>query len=154
MNVLRLLVETNQRLVNLSLLLLRCTAGGILCVAGSGKVFGWFGGQGMAATVQAFTTKMGIPAPLAYINSYSEMIGGALLVAGLVTRPVAFVLMINMAVATVVTLPQGLFAAYPLSLFMSALIILLAGPMGYSLDSLLLRPRAIAGDTPENKKAA
>ncbi len=154
MKVLRLLIETNPRLVNLSVLLLRLTVGGILFVVGSGKVFGWFGGQGMAATVQAFTTKMGFTAPLAYINSYSEMIGGALLAVGLLTRPVAFVVMINMAVATVVTLPQGLFALYPFSLFMSALVILLAGPMGYSIDSAMLSPAEPAPEAPGTKKAA
>lgn len=154
MNVLRLLIDTNPRLVNLSLLLLRCTVGGILFVVGAGKAFGWFGGMGMAATVQAFTTKMGFPAPLAYINSYAELIGGGLLVLGLLARPAAFAVMINMAVATIVTLPQGLFAAYPLSLFMSALVILLAGPMGYSVDSVLLAPGEPAPEAPTREKAA
>jgi putative oxidoreductase len=84
---------------------------------------------------------MGIPAFLAYTSMFTEFIGGFLLIVGFLTRPAAFAVMINMLVATILTLPMGFFvvAAYPLSLTISAVIILLAGPMAYSIDSLLLR---------------
>jgi uncharacterized membrane protein YphA (DoxX/SURF4 family) len=48
--------------------------------------------------------------------------------------------MINMLVATILTMPKGFLAggaAYPFSLTVSAIIILLAGPMAYSVDWLL-----------------
>jgi len=138
--IVRLLTETNIKLLDLCLLLLRCTVGLILFGVGSGKVFGWFGGYGLELTIRNFVT-MGIPAPLAYLSTFTELIGGSLLMVGLFTRPAAFAVMMNMLVATVLTLPMGFFttAAYPLSLMNSAVIILLAGPMAYSLDSLLLR---------------
>jgi len=73
-------------------------------------------------------------------RNQTELIGGLLLIAGLLTRPAAFAVTINMLVATVVTLPRGflMVAAYPFSLMIGALVVQLAGPMAYSLDSLLL----------------
>ena len=133
--IIKLLTETNIKLLSVCLLLLRCTAGVILFVAGSGKVFGWFGGAGMELTVKTFVTQFGIPAPLAYLSSFTELIGGFLLIVGLLTRPAAFAVMINMFVATIVTLPNGFLtaAAFPFSLLIGAVIIQLAGPMAIVL---------------------
>jgi putative oxidoreductase len=135
----KLLTETNVTLLNFSILLLRWTVGIILFGLGSGKVFGWFGLPGLELTVQYYAN-MGIPEPLAYLSIFTELIGGFLLIVGFLTRPAAFAIMINMLVATIVTLPMGFFtaAANPLSLMVSAVVILLAGPMAYSVDSLLL----------------
>jgi|ERR1017187_9088561 putative oxidoreductase len=137
----QLLTGTNPKLLNFCLLLLRITVGIILFVAGSGKVLGWFGGHGMEATIKFFVTKQGFTPVLAYMSAYTEFIGGFLLIVGLLTRPIAFVVMINMIEAGIVSLPRGFItgAAYPFSLMISALIILLAGPMLFSLDSLLFR---------------
>ena len=137
----KLLVDNNPTLLSISLLLLRITVGVILFVIGSGKVLGWFGGHGMETTIKFFVTKQGFTPLLAYLSSYTEFIGGFLLIVGLLTRPIAFAVMINMIVAGIVLLPRGIItgAAYPFSLMISALIILLAGPMKFSLDSLLLR---------------
>ncbi len=142
MKVSGLMIETNARLLNISLLLLRFVLGLILFVAGAGKVFGWFGGQGIEFTIRTFATKMGIPAPLAYLSCYTELIGGFLLIVGLLTRPAAFAVMINMLVATIVTLPMGFLAgaAFPLSCMISAVIIQLAGPMEYSVDCAMFHP--------------
>jgi putative oxidoreductase len=137
----RLLVETGPELLDLSVLLLRCTIGIVLFVAGAGKVFGWFGGPGMEAAIGMFAAKLGIPAPLTYLSSYTELIGGILLVLGLLARPAAFAVAINMLVATVVSLPGGFLkaAAFPFSMMMIAVAVLLSGPMGYSLDFLILQ---------------
>lgn len=137
----QLLTGTNPKLLSFCLLLLRITVGIILFVAGSGKVLGWFGGHGMEATIKFFVTKQGFTPVLAYMSAYTEFIGGFLLIVGLLTRPIAFVVMINMIEAGIVSLPRGFItgAAYPFSLMISALIILLAGPMLFSLDSLLFR---------------
>lgn len=136
----KLLIATNTRLLDVSLLLLRLTVGIILFLAGAGKVFGWFGGMGIEATIDIFVSKMGIHPILAYLSCYTEFIGGFLLIVGLLTRPAAFAIMINMLVATLVTLPNGFLtgASYPFSLMISSLIILLAGPMAYSMDAWLL----------------
>ena len=138
-----LMIKTNATLLNISLLLLRLTVGIILFLAGAGKVFGWFGGQGIDATIDIFVSKMGIHPILAYLSCYTEFIGGFLLIVGLLTRPAAFAIMINMLVAAVVTLPNGFLkgASYPFSMMVSSIIILLAGPMAYSLDACLLSGR-------------
>ena len=139
----KLLTGTNATLLDISLLLLRLAVGIILFAAGAGKVFGWFGGQGIDATIDIFVTKMGIHPVLAYLSCYTEFIGGFLLIIGFFTRPAAFAITINMLVATFVTLPNGFLvgASYPFSMMVSSLVILLAGPMAYSLDAWLLRGR-------------
>lgn len=137
----KVLTQTNSGLLNLSLLLLRLTAGTILFVAGAGKVFGWFGGFGLEATIGYFS-KSGISAFWAYVSSYTELIGGFLLIIGLLTRVAAFALFINMMVAVIVTGTKSFFAgggAYPFTLMICSLVILLAGPMAYSIDALISR---------------
>ena len=136
----KLLTQTTTSLLSLSILLLRCMTGVILFAGGAGKVLSWFGGFGMEKTVQYYKMS-GISEPLAYLSSYTEFIGGFLLIIGLLTRPAAFAVMINMLVATIMTMPKGFLAggaAYPFSLTVSALIILLTGPMAYSIDAWLL----------------
>jgi putative oxidoreductase len=135
----KLLTQTNTALLNLSLLLLRLMVGIILFGAGAGKVLGWFGGFGMKMTI-GYYSMSGISVPLTYLSAYTEFIGGFLLIVGLFTRPAAFAIMINMLVATILTMPKGFFiggASYPFSLTVSAIIILLGGPMAYSIDALL-----------------
>jgi putative oxidoreductase len=137
-----LLIETNPQLLSTCILLLRITIGIILFIIGAGKVLGWFGGSGMEITIQSFVSRLGISPLLAYLSSYTEFIGGLLLIVGLLTRLAAFAVMINMVVATIVLLPKGFIAggaAFPFTLMISAVIILLAGPMLFSLDSLLFR---------------
>ncbi len=139
----KLLTETNTTLLNISLLMLRLTVGIILFLAGAGKVLGWFGGMGIDATLDIFVSQMGIHPILAYLSSYTEFICGFLLIVGLLTRPAAFAIMINMLVAAVVTLPNGFLkgASYPFSMMVSSIIVLLAGPMAYSLDAWFLSGR-------------
>src|SRR5664280_1255649 len=122
----KLLMVNSPTLLSICLLLLRITVGVILFVVGSGKVLGWFGGHGMETTIKFFVTKQGFTPLLAYMSAYTEFIGGFLLIIGLLTRPVAFAIVINMAVAGIVLLPRGFItgAAYPFSLMISALIIL------------------------------
>jgi putative oxidoreductase len=139
MRTMKLLTETNAKVFDICILLLRSTVGVILFGAGMGKVFGSLGGSGLEAAIHQYAT-IGIPAPLAYLSTFTELIGGLLLIVGLITRPAAFAIMINMLVATIVVLPMGFVtaAANPLSLTVSAAIIVLAGPMAYSIDSLLV----------------
>lgn len=136
----KLLTQTNTNLISLGMLLLRCMTGLIFFVAGAGKVLGWFGGFGMKTTLEMFKTGMNIPAPLAYLSSYTEFIGGILLITGFLTRPAAFALVINMLVAVILTGTKNFFmggAAYPCSLGVSCLVILLVGPMAYSMDAIV-----------------
>jgi putative oxidoreductase len=115
--------------------------GSIMFVAGAGKVFGWFGGMGIDATIQAFQSYMGLSAFWTYLSSYTELIGGLFLILGFLTRPAALAVTVNMLVASVFIGFKGFFgekgAAYPFSLMVSALVILLTGPFSISLDALL-----------------
>jgi putative oxidoreductase len=133
-----ILIGTVSNIVDISILLLRITIGVILFVVGTGKVLSWFGGMGMEKTLFFLVTKQGFSVLLAYMSAYTEFIGGFLLIIGLLTRPAAFAVMINMTVAGIVSLPRGFIttAAYPFSLMITAIIILLAGPMKFSLDYL------------------
>ena len=135
-----LLVGTNKRLLSIGILLFRCAVGLILFVAGAGKVFGWFGGMGLKATIDIFDAQMGIHPFWTYLSCYTELIGGFLLMPGLLTRPAAFALFINMLVATIFVGPKNFFmggGAYPFSLMISSLLIVLSGPMLFSLDAVL-----------------
>jgi len=128
--------------------------GSILFGTGAGKVLGWFGGFGMKTTIQYYNMS-GFSAPLTYLSSYTEFIGGFLLIIGLLTRPAAFAVMINMLVATIVTMPKGFIiggAGYPFSLMISAVIILLGGPLKYSVDCLLLQPDQLIHELRDDKQ--
>jgi putative oxidoreductase len=138
----RLLTGVNPKIIDAGILLLRCNIGIILFVVGSGKVLGWFGGFGFHTTLQ-FYGKMGFSVLLTYLSSYTEFIGGFLLTIGFLTRPAAIAVLINMAVATIIMLPNGFLgpsgASYPFTFFVVDLIILLTGPMSLSLDSLIMK---------------
>lgn len=66
---------------------------------GAQKVLGWFGGQGLDATIAAFTIKMGIPLPFAILAIAAEFLGPIGLVVGLLTRVAAFGIGFTMLVA-------------------------------------------------------
>jgi putative oxidoreductase len=138
------ILGVNPILSDLSLLLLRLTIGIPLFMAGSGKVFGVFGGYGIQATIQGYG-KMGFSAPLAWLSMLAELIGGILITLGLLTRPAAFAIMINMLVATIITLPNGFMgptgAQTPFIFLMVDVAILLSGPMNYSLDRIIFQSR-------------
>ena len=134
------LVETNQRALDVAILLLRLMTGLILFVAGTGKVLGWFGGFGMMSTVEIFRTNMHLSSFWAYLSSYTEFIGGFLIMIGLLTRFASIALLINMLVATLLVGFKNFFlggAAYPCLLFVIFLVLVLTGPMAYSVDALL-----------------
>ncbi len=147
----RLLLATDGRLLNVCLLLLRCTAGVILFVVGAGKALGWFGGRGMETTLQNFAER-GFAPFLVYLSCYTEFIGGLLLAIGLFARPAALAIAINMLVATIVSMPSGFFfgrAAYPFTIMVIAIVVLLAGPMAYSIDSMMSRSGEVMQEMPE-----
>ena len=67
-------------------LIMRLTLGGVMLPHGLQKVFGLFGGAGLQATMNAFTTKMGLPAPLAVMVILAESAGALGLIFGFFTR--------------------------------------------------------------------
>jgi len=99
-------------------------------------------------TVGAFDG-MGVPAAevAAPVIATLELVGGILLIVGLLTRPVAILLTLNMAVALfLVHAPAGVFVAdggYELVLALGAatLALFLVGPGRISLDAALFGKR-------------
>lgn len=140
------MIETSTKALSLSILFIRLMAGLILFVTGAGKVMGWFGGFGMTATLNMFETNMHLSAFWIYVSSYTEFIGGVLLMTGLLTRVAAGALFINMLVATIFVGFKNFFfggAAYPCLLMVLFLAVLISGPMAFSLDALLAKRKPI-----------
>ena len=82
-------------------LLLRLTLAAAMFPHGAQKVLGWYGGYGWDGTYGFFTQKMHIPAPLAVVAILTEFVAPILLVLGLLTRPAALMLAVQMIVAAV-----------------------------------------------------
>jgi putative oxidoreductase len=92
------------------LTVLRLTLGVLFFAHGAQKMLGWFGGYGFDATMNAFTTQMGIPALFAFLAIAAEFFGGLGLIFGALTRVAAFGIASVMAVAaTMVHAQFGLF---------------------------------------------
>ncbi|MDP4172957.1 MAG: DoxX family protein [Bacteroidota bacterium] len=124
-------------------LLLRVIIGIVFFMHGSQKVFGWFGGHGLEATINGFG-KFGIPPFLAYTASLAEFLGGIFILLGFMTRIFALGIVIDMAVAIfTVHLKNGFFAPtgfeFPLVLLTSALGIFLLGAGTFSIDEFLAK---------------
>ena len=124
-----------QKAVPIIASLLRIVAGVLFLQAGGLKLFGWFGGMPGGGTVQLMS-QIGI-------GSVLEFVGGSLMVLGLFTRPVAFILAGEMAVAYFqFHAPSGL---WPIQnngessvLFCFIFLFFAAyGGQGWSLDELL-----------------
>lgn len=125
--------------VDWGLFALRLGLGIIFVAHGAQKVFGLFGGQGLAATVESFSTNLGIPAPLGYLAAFTELFGGLAVLLGVLSRTAALGLAILMVVAALkVHLPNGFFLSgpgqsgpgieYNVALFAMAVAVMLAGP--------------------------
>ena len=99
--------------------------------------------------VTSFFTELGIPAPglNAVFVSGLELVGGALLVLGLASRPIALMMTINMLVAyitadrealfSIVSDPGKFYGATPYTFLFACLLVLIFGPGKYSADALL-----------------
>ena len=82
-----------DKYIPIAYLLLRLTSGWMFFQAGSTKFMGWFGGMpGANGQPAEFFTQVGIGGAL-------EFFGGIMIMLGLFTRPVAFILSGEMAVA-------------------------------------------------------
>lgn len=90
---------------------LRVAAGAFLVPHGAQKLFGWFGGHGLAATGQFFETQLGFAnGYLAALAAGSvEVFAGLALALGLGTRIAAASIVVLLAVAASVHLGAGFF---------------------------------------------
>jgi putative oxidoreductase len=134
-------------------LILRVSIGLVFLAHGAQKLFGWFGGHGLAGTGQFFDSVGLQPGlVLALLAGATEFFGGLALVAGLLVRPAAAALAFAMAVAAfAVHWDKGFFVTnggyeYALTLAVASLSLLASGGGRYSLDGWL-RGRGRAAKT-------
>src|SRR5918993_3744134 len=126
------------------LLLARVVLGLIMAAHGSQKLFGWFGGYGLAGTGGFFESLGFRPGRFfAAAAGFTEVTGGLLLAAGLLgpLGPAMIIAVMIVAIATV-HWQHGLFAqnnGYELPLINAAVAaaVALTGYGAYSLDALL-----------------
>lgn len=130
--------------MEVGLLLLRLAVGSLIAAHGAQKLFGWFGGHGIAGT-GGWLESMGFrPARLhATVTGLAEFGGGVLLMAGLLTPLGAAGVLGVMAVAiATVHWSKGFFntdGGFEFNMLVAASAIALAftGPGEYSLDNAL-----------------
>jgi putative oxidoreductase len=142
-NVLKNITASEQSNATLPL---RLIAGIIFTAHGAQKLFAWFGGYGLEATGQ-WMESIGITPGylMALMAGSAEFFGGLLLIVGLLTRPISFVLAITMAVAIVtVHLEHGLFMSnngyeFALTLLAISISLMVSGAGKLSLDNKIVQ---------------
>lgn len=130
--------------MDLGLLVLRLLAGLSLAAHGAQKLFGWFGGYGLAGT-GGFMEQLGFRPgrKAAFMAGAAETLGGLLLALGAAT-PVAAAMIVGVMLVAIVTVhaAKGYFAQnggyeLPLLLAVIAVSLALTGPGRFSVDALL-----------------
>jgi putative oxidoreductase len=126
------------------LLIARMVLGLLMAAHGTQKLFGWFGGYGLAGT-GGFFEQLGFRPGrfFAAAAGTTEVLGGLLVATGLL-GPLGPALIVSVMVVAIATVhwPHGLFAQNngietPLLYAVGAAALALTGPGAYSLDALL-----------------
>jgi putative oxidoreductase len=142
-----------QMAVQIAYFLLRVVAGLLFMQAGGMKIFDWFGGvPAEHGGHPAFMSQI-------WIGGVLEFYGGLLIMLGLLTRPVAFILSGEMAVAYFQFHQPGGF--WPIqnhgepAVLLCFIFLFMAAYAGgeWSLDALIRRKRGIAARVPDSSAA-
>lgn len=149
MSLSHLLLDSNRLWVGFAMLIFRITLGICFVVHGLGKL--GIVGPGNMAGFTGWLKSLGLPAPAlqARIAMLSELVGGALIASGLLTRGAAFFCMMAMIVAATIGHKGGGYLItnnppgneYALNLAILMLVLIMIGPGPYSLDALLFAGR-------------
>jgi len=129
--------------IDLALLILRITIGGLIFAHGTQKLFGWFGGRGLAGTHAMIQRQRLRPTWLwMWLAIFSEAGGGLLFALGLLSPLGALGIIAAMLMAMIlVTWPRfwgsqnGI--EYNLLFVIPAIVEAVSGPGRYSLDALM-----------------
>jgi putative oxidoreductase len=149
----------NSRLINrlvstdagLAPLAIRIPVGIIFAAHGAQKLFGWFGGYGLAGTA-GWMDSIGLHPGmlLALLAGGAEFFGGLALLLGLLVRPASVALAFTMLVAIFsVHISKGLFLSnggfeYGLALLAVTIGLSISGAGRWSLDGALARDDGLA----------
>jgi len=132
-------------------LLVRVTLGAVIFPHGAMKLFGWFGGYGVLATIDAFSKSYHIPAFWTLLVIAAESFGALGLIFGFATRLCAFGIFCDMIGAIcLVHWPNGFFMnwfgkqpgegfEYHLLAIGMALALMIAGAGSLSVDNLIAK---------------
>ena len=127
---------------DLGLLMLRVGVGASCFSHGAQKLFGWFGGGGVAQTAEAMSSMGFEPGERsAWAAGVLETAGGAMLALGLATGPVGAALTGDMIVASSVHAPNGFFNTnggfeLPITYALVGSTFAMTGPGRFSIDHL------------------
>lgn len=131
-------------------LVVRLGLGVIFFAHGAQKVFGWFGGGGLKATIAGFR-QMNIPPAATVVAAVVECFGGLAVLLGFLVRPAALGLIVVMLVAIAkvharngfflnwyMTPGKGHGYEFNLALLAMALALLIAGGGALAVDRLIV----------------
>lgn len=149
--MLKKLLQTDD---SVGLFLVRVALGIVIFPHGAQKLLGWFGGHGPAWTMDFFTERLGIAAPLVVLVIIAESFGALGLILGFLGRIGAFgVLCVMLGAIYTIHLKNGFFMdwyntgqgegfEYHLLAIGMALAVMVQGSGRFSVDRALSRPRA------------
>jgi putative oxidoreductase len=138
-------MSTKEKLKDFGILLLRVGVGlGFVLIHGWPKIYG---GPELWTRLGGSMGNFGItfaPQLWGAMSAFAEFGGGMLLILGLLTRPVAFILAFDMVVASAThfaKLDPWVVASHPLKLIAVFVALIFTGAGRYSLDYLIFRKR-------------
>lgn len=132
-----------------SSLILRLVLGIVMFPHGLQKIVGAFGGFGFSATMDFFTTQLGIPSVLAFLVIMAESVGAMMLIVGFGGRVAAFgIACVMVGAIWLVHLPYGFFMnwfgkqsgegyEYHLLALAISMVLMIAGSGKWSVDQVL-----------------